>query len=409
MIYAFIRIWALIFLRIYFRKTIVYGENKVPDKGPLIVASNHPSAFLEASILTTVMHRPIHFMVRGDMFNPRFKFLFKWTKQIPIYRKKDGIANLRKNASSFDYTYKILGEGQAVLIFPEAKTVLEKKMRPIQRGTAHLAFGALPFIGPDNQLYIQPVAVNFTEPRVPGTDVVVKFGEPFVAQQATREDRDAIESFTEQLSHSLDDLIIQLEEPVEKIYDVFASIYLRMVYENNPGADAHAGLKKIAAFTNQASADNPSLKKAGDIMDALKRKKSETAIYFPDLVVLNKVGLTMMLILKSIWLLAGGWLWRVVRNIIFKKISTPTFQAPTSVGVFMVVMPLVTLILWIVFLLTHVPGYFVLLWILVMWLGSLIRAPWSMVKSLLFLSSKEKSALKSNVMGIIAELKSVWS
>src|SRR4029079_6252600 len=102
MIYAFIRLWSTIFLRLYFRKTIIYGCDRVPMKEPLILASNHPSAFLEASILATVMKRCLHFLVRGDMFSPRFKWLFNWTNQIPIYRKKDGIANLRKNASSFD-------------------------------------------------------------------------------------------------------------------------------------------------------------------------------------------------------------------------------------------------------------------------------------------------------------------
>ncbi|HUR31197.1 MAG TPA: 1-acyl-sn-glycerol-3-phosphate acyltransferase [Saprospiraceae bacterium] len=127
MMYAFIRVWAFIFLRLYFRKTIIYGRENVPAKGPLILASNHPSAFMEASVLATVMKRPIHFLVRGDMFHPRFHWLFEWTKQIPIYRKKDGIANLRKNAASFDLTHRKLGKGEAVLIFPEAKTTLEKK------------------------------------------------------------------------------------------------------------------------------------------------------------------------------------------------------------------------------------------------------------------------------------------
>src|SRR5688500_15556540 len=137
MMYAFIRLWASVFLGCYFRKTIIYGREKVPVDGPLILASNHPSAFMEASVLATVMKRAIHFLVRGDMFNPRFSWIFEWTKQIPIYRQKDGISNLRKNASSFDLTYRKLGEGEAVLIFPEAKTILEKKMRP-KIGRAHV-------------------------------------------------------------------------------------------------------------------------------------------------------------------------------------------------------------------------------------------------------------------------------
>lgn len=400
MIYAFIRLWATIFLRLYFRKTIIYGRQKVPIKGPLILASNHPSAFLEASVLSTVMKRSIHFLVRGDMFNPRFKWLFDWTKQIPIYRKKDGITNLRKNASSFDLTYKKLGDGEGVLIFPEAKTILEKKMRPIQRGTAHLAFGALPYIKSGEELYIQPVGVNFTEPRLPGTDVVIKFGEPFVAQNATREDRDAIEGFTDKLSQAMDTLIIQVEDAKEKKYDVLAAVYLRMMYENNPGADAHLDLQKIAAYTNASGHHDALMMNAEEIIKKLKSKKNPHAAYFPDLIIMNRTGLAMMVLLKLIWLLAGGWIWRVVRNVIFKKISTTTFQTPTTVGAFMVVMPLVTLILIVVFLITGVPLYFVLIWLVVMWFGTLIRPPLHLIWGLLVASTKMKTALKKDVMVI---------
>ncbi len=398
--YWIIKWWAFVFLRLYFRKTIVYGKKNVPGKGPLIVASNHPSAFLEASMLAINLKRPIHFLVRGDMFHPRFSWLFDWTNQIPIYRQKDGIANLRKNASSFDLTYKKLAAGEAVLIFPEAKTILEKKMRPIQRGTAHLAFGTLPFLKEDQQLMVIPVGVNFTEPRFPGTDVVIKFGEPFVTPHASREDRDAIDEFTSQLSESMNPLIIQVNDAAEKTYDILASIYLRMIFENNPEADAHRDLQLIAAFVNGHHPDNPLMDKAGEIIKTLKHHNNRDAVYFPDIIVLNKVGLAMMAFFKTLWLIAGGWMWRLVRNFIFKKIKTPTFQSPTAVGVFMVVMLIVTIILLITFLLAGIPIYFLLIWLLVMWLGTFIRTPLHLIWRTLMLTSKVKSKLKKEILDL---------
>lgn len=404
MIYAFIRVWAIIFLRLYFRKTIVYGRDHIPEQGPLILASNHPSAFLEAAILTTVMNRPVHFLVRGDMFNPKFQWLFTWTKQIPIYRKKDGITNLRKNASSFDLTYRKLGEGEAVLIFPEAKTILEKKMRPIQRGTAHLAFGTLPFIKNGEQLMIQPVGVNFTEPRLPGTDIVVRFGQPFVTQQATREDRDAIERFTEELSNALSPLIIQVEDSLEKNYDVMASVYFRMIYDNRPGTDAHIDLQKISSFVNNGASNGGALKLTIDILKRVKENKNPNAIYFPDLIVLNRVGLMMLSILKICWLIAGGWIWRLVRYVVFTKIKTNTFQSPTTVGVFMVMMPLVSILLLVVFLITGIPAYYVLVWIFIMWLGALIRPPLDVILKLLGSSGNAKAELKAMVLSLMKDM-----
>jgi len=400
MMYAFIRLWARIFLRLYFRKTIVYGLERVPPTGPLIVASNHPSAFLEASMLTSVMNRPIHFLVRGDMFNPKFKWLFKWTKQIPIYRQKDGISNLRKNASSFDLTYRKLSEGESVLIFPEAKTILEKKMRPIQRGTAHLAFGTLPYLKDGTKLMIIPVGVNFTEPRLPGTDVVVQFGIPFESQNASREDREAIEEFTNQLSESLSPLIIQVDDAMEKNYDVAASIYFRMVHENNPGADATKDLHRLASSFNHPHQDKNLIHQTEEIQKTLKHLKIKDAVYFPDLVVMNRVGLTMLVILKILWLIVGGWIWRVARNLIFSKIKTNTFQSPTTVGVFMVLMPLVSIILLVVFLLTGIPTYFVLIWLLLMWMGTLVRPSLGVITKLLFMDGKGKKHLSKTILEI---------
>ena len=409
MIYAFIRLWATIFLRLYFRKTLVYNNENVPAKGPLILASNHPSAFMEAAVLTTVMKRPIHFLVRGDMFNPRFKWLFDATKQIPIYRKKDGITNLRKNASSFDLTYRKLGEGESVLIFPEAKTVLEKKMRPIQKGTAHLAFGTLPFLKNNEDLVIQTVGINFTEPRLPGTDVVIKFGEPFVTQNATREDREAIESFTSELSDALSPLIIQVEDSVEKNYDVLAAIYFRMIYDNARERDAHKDLQKIASVVNQISPLHSILGHTEEILRGIGRKKNQNdeAIYFPDLIVLNKVGLLMLALLKIAWLISGGWIWRLVRSLIFNKIKTDTFQSPTTLGVFMVVMPVVAILLLIVFLITGIPAYYVLVWLVVMWLGTLIRPPLHVIMNLLMLDSKHRTNLKREILILKNEIDSI--
>jgi 1-acyl-sn-glycerol-3-phosphate acyltransferase len=398
--YWIIKWWAFIFLRLYFRKTLVYGLKHVPEKGPLIVACNHPSAFLEASIMASVLKRPIHFLVRGDMFHPRFKWLFTWTKQIPIYRQKDGISNLRKNLSSFDLTYRKLSEGEAILIFPEAKTILEKKMRPIQRGTAHLAFGTLPFLKNNENLMVVPVGVNFTEPRTPGTDVVVAFGEPFISISGNREDRVAIDSFTQTLSSSMDPLIIQVDDALEKNYDVAASIYFRMVYENHPGTNALEDLKKITYAINNTASNKNWIESTGKILTSVAKLKNKTAAYFPDLIIMNKMGLAVLLILKLIWLIAGGWSWRLVKNIIFSKIKTDTFQGPTTVGVYMVVMPLLTLILFIICLIAGIPLYFVLIWVFVMWLGALIRPPFDMVWKLLTMDAGIKAVLKKYIIEI---------
>lgn len=398
MVYQIIRLWATLFLRLYFRKTIVYGLEHIPRKGPLIVASNHPSAFLEASILGTVLGRPLHYLVRGDMFHPKFAWLFDWTNQIPIYRQKDGISNLRKNASSFELTYRKLADGEAVLIFPEAKTTLEKRMRPIQRGTAHLAFGTLPIVKEGEDLPILPVGVNYTEPRLPGTDVVVRFGAPFITQLATRDDRDAIDSFTATLSDVMSPLIVQVaEEENEKYYDVMASVYFRLHGCRKGEGAVHDDLVRISEWVNQQEKGGQQLRGIHDFLQNLKKNKINEAAYFPDLLVRNGVVLVLMLIMKTIWLIAGGWIWRMARNIIFSKIKANTFKSPVAVGAAMVLYPFIALLFAIVCLIFGWPVWYVLIWIGVMWLGVMFRPPIALMWKIFTLKRRIRNEMENHL------------
>jgi 1-acyl-sn-glycerol-3-phosphate acyltransferase len=377
----------------------VYGLENVPPKGPLIVASNHPSAFLEASILGTVLGRPLHFLVRGDMFHPKFQWLFDWTNQIPIYRQKDGISNLRKNASSFDLTYRKLAKGNAVVIFPEAKTTLEKKMRPIQRGTAHLAFGTLPFLREGEGIHILPVGVNYTEPRLPGTDVVIKVGCPFLATSGTREDREAIDDFTKRLSDVLSPLIIQIpDEGRELLYDIMASVYYRFIFSGRLKGSVHHDLLGIAYKVNEHPEQKNHLAEVHSFIQKVKKHQVKEAIYFPDMITNNRVSLLVMLILKVIWLIAGGWIWRGVRHLIFSKIKTNTFKSPVSVGAAMVLFPLIALLFLTVCFIFGWPLWLDAAWLGLMAAGVFFRPPFQLIWKALTLSPKVKSVLKKDVI-----------
>ncbi len=404
--YNIILVWARIFLRLYFRRTIVHGREYIPARGPLIVASNHPSAFMEASVLATLMGRQLHFLVRGDVFHPRFRWLFRWTNQIPIYRQKDGISNLRKNASSFDLTYQRLAEGDAVIIFPEAKTVLEKKMRPIQRGTAHLAFGTLPYLKEGEELHVLPVGVNFTDPRLPGTDVVIRYGQPFATPMATREDRDAIEAFTQKLSEAMDPLIVQVEEHgYEKIYDVLSSIYLTWMARHKSPAFVHDDLKGLEKIIREHAAYQHLMKEAQDHVHQLKKDRIQEAAYYPRVLLLNRFMLFMLLLVKSVWFIAGGWIWRGLRGFIFTKIRSDTFQGPTSVGAAMVVFLLLSLVGLILCFSTAFACWILLAWWIVLAAGKLFPAPLHLVWKTLWLVPKRKSHYRDAVSRIQVQLK----
>lgn len=401
MIYNIILAWARIFLRTYFRRSIIIGRENIPADGPLIVASNHPSAFLEASVLATSIGRPVHFLVRGDMFNPKFQWLFDWTNQIPIFRQKDGIQNLRKNASSFDLSYRKLGEGNAILIFPEAKTVLEKKLRPIQRGTAHLAFGASGYLKENEYIKMLPVGVNFTEPRVAGTDVIVHFAPAYDAPKASREDREAIDEFTQKLEDAMVPLVVTLpEEKNERFYEAALSLYLNYIYSPINQAETSRIANAIASEINSGA-------ELGGIQDYTKttEKHLQEGKYFPKLISSSLPVLIVGLLFKCIWFLSGGWIWRLIRYLVFSKIRTNTFQSPTAIGAAMVVYALLFLIGLILVLTGALPLLCITLWPIVLFAGKLTPATLKGYWESIMLSSGIKKKLIAQQQEITEAIK----
>ena len=178
MLYQLFRLIVRISLILYFRKIHIDGVDRITRGKPVIFAVNHPNSFLEAVLLACFQPRVLHFLVRGDVFrSPYLRWFFRATNQIPIFRFRDGFSNLRNNLESFEYCYRALADNSAIIIFSEGSTKMVKQLRPLQRGTARLAFGTIQQ-HPDLDLFIVPVGVNFTDPDTFRSEAMVRFGKP---------------------------------------------------------------------------------------------------------------------------------------------------------------------------------------------------------------------------------------
>jgi 1-acyl-sn-glycerol-3-phosphate acyltransferase len=90
----------------------VHGAEKVPKRGPLIVAANH-RRYVDPILVTMAVPRRIRWMAKKEIFVfPFKKMLFFWVGAFPVDRQKGGRAALR-TALGF------LAEGWALGIFPE--------------------------------------------------------------------------------------------------------------------------------------------------------------------------------------------------------------------------------------------------------------------------------------------------
>lgn len=179
MLYELIRPISNITFRTLMRKINIVDADKFPKGEPVILSSNHPTAFLEPCLLACYLERPLYFMVRGDFFkNPIFRQMMFGVHLIPIHRIEGGVSNIRKNYDIFKYCYDALDENHTILIMAEGKTRQHMRLGPLKKGTARLALGFVDEKERKDGL-ITPVAVNFSRADHWRTDVNIKVGDSF--------------------------------------------------------------------------------------------------------------------------------------------------------------------------------------------------------------------------------------
>jgi 1-acyl-sn-glycerol-3-phosphate acyltransferase len=178
MLYSFLRVLVGFTLRIFFQKIYITGTEYVQHSKPQLIASNHPSGFLEPLIMACFFPKPLHFLVRGDVFdNPFLKPLLRGTNQIPVFRFKDGFSRLRENNQSIDESLQVLKNNHNLLIFAEGNTQSIKKLRPLQKGISRIAFQSLEQ-NPESELEILPVGINFSQFLSFNEVIMLRIGQP---------------------------------------------------------------------------------------------------------------------------------------------------------------------------------------------------------------------------------------
>ncbi|MEE9439094.1 MAG: 1-acyl-sn-glycerol-3-phosphate acyltransferase [Saprospiraceae bacterium] len=183
MFYSFLRIILHFALRVFYGKIEVKGKELIPTKGPLLIASNHPNGFVEPLIIALVLGRPVHFMVRGDVFSKKWlRPILVNSNQIPIYRFRDGFSELKKNTASMKAVYNALDNDAAIIIFVEGGTESVKTLRPFKKGIARMSSEYLEKYDNPNELQILPVGINFISPARWRSRVMLNIAKPIVTK-----------------------------------------------------------------------------------------------------------------------------------------------------------------------------------------------------------------------------------
>ncbi len=210
MFYPLLKFYARFAIRFYCTRIIVNKPELLKQKGPLLLACNHPNSFLDGMILTTLFDQPLHSLARGDAFKNKFvrKILYN-IRLLPVYRTSEGVENLEHNYTTFAACQETFRKAENVLIFSEGRCINEWHLRPLKKGTARLALTAWKNHTP---LTVIPTALNYSSFRKFGKEVHIFFGEALDEENILKEPTEGRQllGFNEALNEQLQEMVYEI-------------------------------------------------------------------------------------------------------------------------------------------------------------------------------------------------------
>jgi 1-acyl-sn-glycerol-3-phosphate acyltransferase len=184
MIYGVLRWITGIALHWFYGDIRVVGEERIPARGPLLIAVNHQNALVDSLIVGWVVPRMIAMTAKATLAdNPLVALVFRMLHVVPLRRASDEARSSNRfpidrsrNREAFSEIVDLLRGGGAVLIFPEGKSHNEFGLEPLKSGLARLALQARDN-GAVKGLRILPLGLVFEDKGTPGTAVGARIGE----------------------------------------------------------------------------------------------------------------------------------------------------------------------------------------------------------------------------------------
>ncbi len=265
-------------LVLFYKRIAIKNAKYFKVKGPVIIALNHPNAFMDPVGLTLIGYPPkLHYLARGDAFKPGIaNYLLSSLGLVPIYRIQDGgKEGLKKNDESYRRVNELLSKNKKIMIFAEGLCIMERRLRSLKKGVPRMVFGAMEQINkPD--LMVVPVGVNYTSPKKFRSNLFYNVGEPIKISDYMERFRDngprTMNVFIQDLSEKMKALIIHINNPendnliinLEELFNRDLCKRQNLNYKN--AEHEYLMSKKIVEVINKAETEKP------EIVEELKIK-----------------------------------------------------------------------------------------------------------------------------------------
>lgn len=202
-------------LRLYYKKIIVKGKEKIPRKKPVLFLPNHQNSFMDAFLVVTNVKFFTYFLTRAQAFNPPLLgWYIRSLNMLPVYRVRDGLSSVTKNNAIFEECIRYLKRNDAILVFPEANHNLKRRIRPLSKGFTRIAFDAEVQENWNMDLHVIPVGVNYSEHRSTRNKIWVEFGDPIHMKDFKKvyekDEREAANSLKDRVSEEMKKLTMHV-------------------------------------------------------------------------------------------------------------------------------------------------------------------------------------------------------
>jgi glycerol-3-phosphate O-acyltransferase / dihydroxyacetone phosphate acyltransferase len=210
-VYAALRWFLRLAMRVFFRQIDVVGLEHIPRSGPVIFAGNHPNSLIDPILIITTCGRAVRFAAKDTLFSTRImRALLGAMGAVPLRRKDDHGSGQLDNDAAFGAMFDALGAGDAIGIFPEGLSHDASQLSRLKTGAARLALGAA---ARGAAVVIVPCGLTFIHPKRFRSRVLVQYGAPIaIATSLAPSDVDAARAVTTRIDTGLRALTINASD-----------------------------------------------------------------------------------------------------------------------------------------------------------------------------------------------------
>lgn len=212
--YRLVRGVASLLLWLFYRKIELSAADRIPARGPVVIAANHHNALVDAMLIVASAPRRITPLAKAPLFrHPLIGPFLKAIGAVPVHRRADG-ADPRLNDAMFASAVAALRTGGALLIFPEGVSQPRPTLMPLRTGAARIVLAA----GADGvAASLVPVGLVFDDPGTfRAASALVSVGPPVASHDCvaayTATPEASVRVLTERLGEAIRAQIVEAED-----------------------------------------------------------------------------------------------------------------------------------------------------------------------------------------------------